>query len=357
MPEQKPPFPPSPESESNRPKPAQSDDCVPSAAADPDGVINAFFQTADAGAEATDRTAAVSQYCGLIAIVGKPNAGKSTLLNALVGQKVSITSRKAQTTRHRIMGVRSDGAYQFLFVDTPGYQTRHSNALNRALNRTVTGSLQDVDMVLWVTEAGRFEPADEQVLQLLPSSIPVILVANKLDKVRPREAVLPWLKSMQQRFDFADMVPLTAKRPQDAQRLLDICKPYLQEQSWWYAADVVSDRSERFFATEVLREKVFRLTGDELPYSTAVILDGFVQEQDARSGRILTRIQASIVVEKPSHKGMIIGSGGERLKRIGMEARQELEHVWGHKVFLETWVKVKSGWSDDAARVRSYGYD
>lgn len=319
-----------------------------------DNVVDAFFQSAGAGGGQTQASA--KQYCGLTAIVGKPNVGKSTLLNALVGQKVSITSRKAQTTRHRIMGVRTDGMHQFLFVDTPGFQTKHSNALNRALNKTVMGSLQDVDVVLWVVEAGRFQAADEQVLKLLPKNIPVVLVANKLDKVKPKEAVLPWLAQMQEKFDFADMMPLSAKRPQDVQRLLDICKPYLHEQPWWYDADVVSDKSEHFFATEVIREKVFRLTGDELPYSTTVVLDGFQEEQNAK-GQVLTRIQATIVVDRASHKGMIIGAKGERLKRIGTEARQELERAWGHKVFLETWVKVKSGWSDDAAKVRSYGYD
>lgn len=319
----------------------------------PTAVIDAFFQSDGKGATSAD----VVQHCGLIAIVGKPNVGKSTLLNALAGQKVSITSRKAQTTRHRIMGVRTDGTHQFLFVDTPGFQTRHSNALNRALNKTVMGSLQDVDVVLWVVEAGRFQQADEQVRQLLPANAPVILVANKLDKVKPRDAVLPWLAEMQQRLNFADMIPLTAKRPQDVQRLLDICKPYLPQQPWWYSADVVSDRSERFFATEVIREKLFRLTGDELPYSVTVVLDGYAEEADSKTGRRLTRIQASIVVDRASHKGMVIGAKGERLKRIGTEARQELERVWGHRVFLETWVKVKSGWSDDAARVRSYGYE
>lgn len=328
---------------------------APESSGESAGVIDAFFHSAGTGSG--DTAADATQYCGLIAIVGKPNVGKSTLLNALTGQKVSITSRKAQTTRHRIMGVRTHGMHQFLFVDTPGFQTRHSNALNRALNKTVMGSLQDVDLILWVVEAGRFQQADEQVQQLLPQNIPVILAANKLDRVRPRDTVLPWLADMQQRFDFADMIPLTARRPQDVQRLLDICKPYLTQQPWWYAADVVSDRSERFFATEVIREKLFRLTGDELPYSATVVLDGYTEEKDSRSGRRLTRIQASIVVDRASHKGMIIGAKGERLKRIGMEARQELERAWGHRVFLETWVKVKSGWSDDAARVRSYGYE
>jgi GTP-binding protein Era len=299
----------------------------------------------------TDEPAqALPQRCGLVAIVGRPNVGKSTLLNALVGQKVSITSRKAQTTRHRITGVRTSGEAQFVFVDTPGFQTRHGSALNRTLNRTVQGVLGDVDVVLFVLEAGRFSLDDAKVLALLPEGKPVLMVANKLDQVHRRAEIAPWLKGMQERRDFAEFVPLSARKDADVQRLLEIVKPYLPEQPWYYEADALTDRSDRFLASEIIREKLFRLTGDELPYVSTVVIDSFQEE-----GR-LRRIGASIVVEREAHKGMVIGENGERLKRIGTEARQELEHLMDAKVFLELWVKVRSGWADSEERLRSFGY-
>ncbi len=294
------------------------------------------------------------QRCGLVAIVGRPNVGKSTLLNALVGQKISITSNKAQTTRHRITGIRSEGASQFVFVDTPGFQMKHAAALNRTLNRTVLASLGDVDVVLFVVEAGRFGLPDAKVLALLPQGKPALLVANKLDALARRNDVLPWLKQMQERHDFAEYVPMSATRDADVQRLLGIVEPYLPQQPWLYEADALTDRSERFLAGEMIREKLFRLTGDELPYSCTVVVEKF--EEAAEDGG-LRRIAAAIIVERDAHKGMVIGEGGERLKRIGSEARQELERLWGAKVFLELWVKVRSGWADDEAHLRSYGYE
>lgn len=289
--------------------------------------------------------------CGLIAIVGRPNVGKSTLLNALVGQKVSITSRKAQTTRHRITGIRTEAATQFVFVDTPGFQTRHSTALNRSLNRTVTGAVSDVDVIVFVVEATHFGLADAQVLALLPQTTPVILVGNKLDKVHRRNDVLPWLRQMQERHPFAEFVPMSAKRPQDVARLLQVCEGFLPEQDWFYSPDELTDRSTKFLVTEIVREKLFRLTGDELPYTSTVVLDKFELEGS------MHRIAATIVVERDTHKGMVIGEGGEKLKRIGTEARQEMEKMLDAKVFLQLWVKVRSGWSDDEARVRSFGYE
>jgi GTPase len=291
------------------------------------------------------------QRCGLVAIVGRPNVGKSTLLNALVGQKISITSNKAQTTRHRITGIRTQGVSQFVFVDTPGFQMKHSAALNRTLNRTVLSSLGDVDVVLFVCEAVRFGMPDAKVLALLPEGKPALLVANKLDTLQRRNDVLPWLKTMQERHAFAEFVPMSATREADVQRLLGIVEPYLPEQPWLYEEDALTDRSERFMASEMIREKLFRLTGDELPYNCTVVIDKFEEEGNLR------RIAASIVVERDAHKGMVIGDGGERLKRIGSEARQELEHLWEAKVFLELWVKVRSGWADDEAHLRSYGYE
>jgi GTP-binding protein Era len=304
----------------------------------------------DASAEPGD-AAAGDHRCGLLAIVGRPNVGKSTLLNALVGQKVSITSKKAQTTRHRITGVRTVDEAQFVFVDTPGFQTKHGTALNRNLNRTVLSSLSDVDVVLFVVEAGRFNLDDAKVLSLLPEHKPVILIANKLDAVTRRADMMPWLKSMQERRSFSEFVPLSARSKNDVERLFGILKPYLPEQEWFYEEDALTDRSDRFLASEIIREKLFRLTGDELPYNCTVVIDKFEEEGNLR------RIAASIVVERDAHKGMIIGGGGERLKRIGSEARQELETLMDAKVFLELWVKVRSGWADSEEHLRSYGYE
>lgn len=308
--------------------------------------------------------------CGLIAIVGRPNVGKSTLLNALVGQKVSITSKKAQTTRHRITGVRTVGSNQFVFVDTPGFQTRHGNALNRNLNRTVTGALADVDLVLLVVEAGRFGLDDAKVLALCPKDKPVVLVANKLDAVHRRSELLPWLKDMQERHPFTEYVPLSAKKAADVERLFSILAPHLPKQDWFFEEDALTDRSERFLASELIREKLFRLTGDELPYSCTVVIDKWEEEEPLKpvalgpglppmpaSGSGLRRIAATIVVERDAHKGMVIGEGGERLKRIGTEARQELERLTESKVFLELFVKVRSGWADSEEHLRSYGYE
>ncbi len=298
------------------------------------------------------------QRCGLIAIIGKPNVGKSTLLNALVGQKISITSRKAQTTRHRITGVRTQAGTQFVFVDTPGFQTVHANALNRSLNRSVLGAVKDVDLVLFVTEAGRFNQADAKVLQLLDGKIPALLVANKLDQVQQRATVAPWLQEMQQRHAFAEFVPMSAKNARDVARLLAICEQHLPRQPWFYDANELTDRSERFLAAELVREKLFRLTGDELPYTSTVVIDQFSEEPPARKGqKRLVRIAATIVVERDGHKAMVIGDKGERMKRIGTETRVELEKLFDAKVFIELWVKVRSGWADDEARVRSFGYE
>ena len=289
--------------------------------------------------------------CGLVAIVGRPNVGKSTLLNALVGQKVSITSDKAQTTRHRITGIRSAEITQFVFVDTPGFQTRHGNALNRNLNRTVRSVLADVDVVLFVVEAGRFSLDDAKVLALLPEDKPVLLIANKQDEVKRRTDLMPWMATMRERRDFAQFVPMSAKKQADVERLLGIVSPYLPVQAWFYEEDALTDRSERFLASELIREKLFRLTGDELPYSCTVVIDKFEEEGNLR------RIAATIVVERDAHKGMVIGDGGEKLKRIGSEARQDMERLWEAKVFLELWVKVRSGWADSEEHLRSYGYE
>ncbi|HVQ05591.1 MAG TPA: GTPase Era [Burkholderiaceae bacterium] len=306
--------------------------------------------------------------CGTVAIVGRPNVGKSTLLNALVGQKISITSRKAQTTRHRIVGVRTRGDTQFVFVDTPGFQTRHGQPLNRNLNRAVRSSLADVDLVLLLVEAGRFGSDDAQVVALLPEGVPTILVANKLDTVRRRDDLLPWLQQLPQRHDFAEYVPMSAERAADVERLLDIIEPRLPRQPWIHEADALTDRNERFLAGEIVREKLFRLTGDELPYTSTVVIDRFEEQaaeppsrkpppRGAQPGQRRVHIAATIVVERDSHKGIVIGQGGERLKRIGTEARHELQRLFEAQVMLALWVQVRSGWADDEKHLRSYGLE
>ncbi len=289
--------------------------------------------------------------CGTVAIVGRPNVGKSTLMNALVGQKISITSRKAQTTRHRITGIHTFDDAQYVFVDTPGFQTQHSGALNRSLNRAVTSTLTAVDAVLFVVEAGRFGPADQKVLDLIPPSAPTLVVANKLDRIADKATLFPFLKALGELRDFKEIVPLSAKQHADIERLLATIKPYLPEGNPIYGEDDLTDRSERFLAAEILREKVFRWTGDELPYTSTVLIDKFEAE-----GR-LRRVFATILVDRDTHKAMIIGQKGAKLKQISTEARLDMEKLFGGPVYLETFVKVKSGWADNEAGLRAYGYE
>ncbi|QID17773.1 GTPase Era [Nitrogeniibacter mangrovi] len=290
-------------------------------------------------------------HTGFIAIVGRPNVGKSTLMNRLIGVKVSIVSNKAQTTRHRVSGIHTDEHAQFVFVDTPGFQTRHLNALNRTMNRTVTQSLAEVDLVFFVIEAGRFSDEDAQVLALLPKDAKVILVINKVDALEDKSSLLPFIDANRARYPFAEIVPLSAERGQNVDRLLEVARGYLPEGAPMFDADDITDRSERFLAAEFVREKLFRLLGDELPYGMTVEIERFETE-----GR-LRRINAAVIVDKPGHKGIVIGKGGERLKRISTEARKAMEDLFDAKVYLEVWVKVKSGWADDERALKSLGYD
>ncbi|AZG13978.1 MULTISPECIES: GTPase Era [Cupriavidus] len=303
--------------------------------------------------DAADPSGAPAFRCGTVAIVGRPNVGKSTLMNALVGQKVSITSRKAQTTRHRIVGIQTTDDAQYVFADTPGFQTRHASALNRSLNRAVTSTLSSVDVVLFVVEAGYFGPDDEKVLTLLPKNVPVLLVCNKLDRIGEGryEVMMPFLEQMGQRFPFTEVVPMSAKTRDHIQRLLAIIRPFLPEGEPMYDVDAMTDRSERFLASEIIREKVFRWTGDELPYTSTVVIDKFETE-----GR-LRRVFATILVERDAHKAMIIGNKGSKLKQISTEARLDMEKLFDGKVYLEMWIKVKSGWADNEAGLRAYGYE
>lgn len=289
---------------------------------------------------------------GYIAVVGRPNVGKSTLVNALVGAKVSIVSAKPQTTRHRVLGVHTGSDAQYVFVDTPGFQTRHRNALNQTMNRTVANVLAEVDVVLWVVEAGRFTPGDERVLSLLPKGKPVVLVANKVDLIKVKANLLPWLAEMGRRRDFAEIVPLTARNEKDAARLLAILKPYLPESPPLFEADAITDRSERFLAAEIVREKIFRLCGDEVPYGVNVAVERFAQDADG-----LRRVDVVIWVDRAAHRPILLGRGGAHMKRIASEARADMERLFDGKVFLQCWVKVKQGWADNAALLQSLGYE
>jgi len=290
-------------------------------------------------------------HSGFVAIVGRPNVGKSTLLNHLVGQKISITSRKAQTTRHRIHGIYTDEASQFVFVDTPGFQTKHMNALNRGMNRVVTSSLRDVQVVVFVLEALRYDERDREVLKLLPDNRPVVLVINKIDEVADKGQLLPFAERVAEDFKFADIVPVSAKQGRKLDELLNALRRHLPEGEMIYDADDVTDRSERFLAAELLREKVFRFTGEELPYSTSVVIEQFKQE-----GR-LRRIHAAILVDKEAHKAMLIGRKGEKLKEIATQARLDMEKMFDGKVYLEVFVKLRSGWADNERVLRSLGYE
>ncbi|MEX0958433.1 MAG: GTPase Era [Burkholderiales bacterium] len=288
---------------------------------------------------------------GYVAIVGRPNVGKSTLLNRLVGMKISIVSRRAQTTRHRILGIVDEPDAQLLLVDTPGYQIAQGGALNRLMNRSVIASLQDVDVVVLVVEAGKLTPQDMQVVKLLPKGKPVVLAVNKIDRLKDPAALLPLIDRARGLYDFSDIVPISAQDGTQLHHLVKAVKQYLPEGPALYDPETVTDRSERFLAAELLREKLFHALGEELPYAATVMIDRFELEGSLR------RIHASIVVDKPGHKAIVIGSRGEALKAIASRARKDMEQLFGGKVFLEVWVRVRRGWSDDVKALHSLGYD
>jgi GTP-binding protein Era len=299
----------------------------------------------------TESTALSHFRCGYIAIVGRPNVGKSTLMNELIGAKVSITSRKAQTTRHRITGIQTVDDAQFVYVDTPGFQTRHSNALNKTLNRTVTTTLTASDVILFVIEAGTFGQADQQVLDLIPKNVPCILVINKSDRVKDKAILLPFAQQIAAKRDFTAVVPVSAKLRFQLDNLQGEIKKYLPENPPVFGEDDITDRSEKFLAAEIVREKLFRFVGDELPYTSTVLIEKFELEGNLR------RVFAAILVERDTHKSMVIGNKGERLKDISTQSRLDMERLFGGPVYLEIWVKVKSGWADNEAGLRAYGYE
>ncbi len=288
---------------------------------------------------------------GYLAVIGRPNVGKSTLTNRLVGAKISITSKKAQTTRHRIHGILTTADAQFIFVDTPGFQMTHKNALNRLMNRSVTSSFADVDVILLVVEAGNWGSGEAEILRMLPTSTPVLLVINKIDRLADKSGLLPFIQKLAALHGFAEILPISAEKGLGTDTLLGAARAYLPEGPAIFDADDITDRNERFLASEILREKLFRNLGEELPYGIAVEIEKFEQEGELR------RIHAAVIVDKSGHKPIVIGRGGERLKRISTDARKEMETLFGGKVWLETWVKVKGGWADDERALKSLGYD
>ena len=292
-----------------------------------------------------------SEYrSGQVAIVGRPNVGKSTLLNRLVGHKISITARKPQTTRHSIRGVASGPESQFVFVDTPGFQSAVVNALGGTMNRTVTNMLAEADVVVLVIVAGRPSAEDDAIIRKLPADKPLIVALNKVDRIRDRSLLLPQIEQLSARLPARAFVPVSAQDGYQLDRLVREIDNALPVGAPAFPADQLTDRDERFFAAEFIREKIFRALGDELPYKTTVTIERFEERKNLR------RIHATILVEKPSHKAIVIGDGGSRLKAIATSARRELETLFASKVYLQIWVKVRRGWSDDQAELKRLGY-
>ena len=300
---------------------------------------------------ANEKTAAEGYRCGFIAIVGRPNVGKSTLMNHLIGQKISITSKKAQTTRNRVTGIYTDDTAQFVFVDTPGFQTYHRNALNDRLNLNVTEAVSGVDVIVFVVEALRFSDADRIVLQQLPKNTPVVLVVNKIDKDKAKDAATldAFIAEVRQAFDFADCEVVSAKHGLRIANLLAKLKSYLPESVPMYPEDMITDKSSRFLAAEIVREKLFRYLGEELPYAMNVEVEKFDE------GDGIHHIYIAVLVDKENQKPIVIGKGGEKLKKISTEARLDMEKLFDCKIFLKVWVKVKSGWADDVRFLNELG--
>jgi GTPase len=293
------------------------------------------------------------QHCGFIAIVGRPNVGKSTLLNKLLGQKVSITSRKPQTTRHRIMGVDTKGDYQAIYVDTPGLHIEEKRAINRLMNRAASSSLSDVNLVLFLVDGTHWTPDDEMVLnKVRHANFPVVMCVNKVDNVKDRNKVMLHMQALSEKMNFVDVVPISAQSGTNLDVLHKLVRSHLPQAVHHFPEEYVTDRSQRFMASEIVREKLMRFTGEELPYSVTVEIERFDYNPDNDG----FHINALILVERSGQKKMVIGKNGEKIKTIGREARLDMEELFGRKVYLETWVKVKSGWADDERALRSLGY-
>ncbi len=290
--------------------------------------------------------------CGMVAILGRPNVGKSTILNKILGQKVSITSRKPQTTRHRIIGIDTQDNAQAIYVDTPGVHKEEKRAINKLMNRAASSSLGEVFLALFVVEGNRWQADDDLVLSKIKSShLPCWLIVNKIDKLEPSE-LLDTLSTLSKKHAFEQVLPISAKQGKQIEKLRQLILKKLPTSEFYFPEDYVTDRSSRFMASEIIREKLMRFTGDELPYSVTVEIEQFKLDVDG-----VYHINGLILVERDSQKPMIIGKNGKHLKAIGTEARKDMEQLFDHKVFLELWVKVKSGWADDERALRSLGYD
>jgi GTPase len=291
-------------------------------------------------------------YAGTIAIIGRPNVGKSTLLNHLIGEKISITSDKPQTTRLVVQGIRTRDQHQFIFVDTPGFQKRHqSSLLNRSMNRLVSSYAHSVAVIAWVIEAEHFSEADEALLNIIPPNIPLVLVINKMDKVKPRERLAPWLKNLVERLKPAEVVPVSAKHHWQVDILLDVLGRYLPESPFMYDEDTFTPCGERFLVAERLREKLFRSLGEELPYALSVSVDQFKTEGNLKKAFLV------VWVDRASQKAILLGKDGEKMKRIATQTREECEKLLGCKLYLNVWIKVKEGWANRQDLLRQIGFD
>src|SRR5690606_7215641 len=294
----------------------------------------------------------MTQRTGYVAIVGRPNVGKSTLLNRILGQKLSITSRKPQTTRHQILGIKTEDDQQVIYVDTPGIHKLQDKAINRYMNKAATTAVKDVDLILMLIDRMRWTDEDEMVLNTIKGQrAPVVLVVNKVDFVKEKDELLPWLEEVSKKHNFEQIIPLSAKTGHNVDRLEHLIESYLPESQHFFPEDQITDRSSRFLAAELVREKIMRQLGDELPYAMTVEIEEFVH-----NGTLID-ISALILVERATQKAIVIGDGGSRIKQIGQDARKDMEEMFDCKVMLKLWVKVKAGWSDDERALRSLGYD
>lgn len=291
-------------------------------------------------------------HCGFVAIVGRPNVGKSTLINHIVGQKVSITSRKPQTTRHRVLGIHTEGNYQTVYIDTPGLHSDEKRAINRLMNRAAHSSLGDVALVLFLVEGTHWEKDDEMVLKRIKQAgVPCVLVINKIDNVKDKQSLLPHLQFLASQHDFKDIIPISATKGEHTATVEKLVKESLEPCEFYFPEDYFTDRSSRFMISELIREKVMRNTGDELPYDTAVEIEKYETQPNG-----VLKIHASILVARDAQKRIVIGKGGEKIKTIGRDARLDAERMLDCRIFLELFVKVKSGWADDERALRSLGY-
>lgn len=290
--------------------------------------------------------------CGYVAIVGRPNVGKSTLLNHLLGQKISITSRKPQTTRHRVLGIKTEGGNQIIFVDTPGLHMQAEKAINRYMNRAASAAIRDVDVVVLVVDRTAWTEEDAMVLeQVRQGGLPCLLVVNKVDLLEDKATLLPHLQALAAKADFAAILPVSALRRHNIAELESEIVKLLPESGYFFPEEQITDRSQRFLAAEIVREKIMRQLGEELPYSITVEIEEFAQQDS------VLHISALIFVERKGQKKILVGEGGSRLRSIGTDARRDMELLFDSKVMLRLWVKVKSGWSDDERALRSLGYD